>query len=499
MELQFQRDVVQCLKAAVREVRNVELTQEVRLSDGMPDIGRVVASWGQPVLRSKEWQADLVSVSGGVMVWILYVPEDGTPPRCAETWVPFQLKWELGETDKDGPIRILPLLRFVDSRSTSARKMMIRAGVAAFGEALAPMQAQVYTPGELPEDIQLHQTTYPVRLQKEAGEKTFLLDEDLQISSGLPQPERILSYTVLPQLTEKRVAGDKLIMRGTGKLRVVYRCSEGKVHTTELEIPISQYAQLEDTYGNDAQADIVVGVTSLELTQNEGPLLRLKCGLVAQYLISDRFLADLIEDAYSTKRELHLNMEELRLPTILEQRTEPIIVNQHLQGISGEIVDLSFLPDFPRQSCTGENVTLDLSGQFQMVYYGADNSLQGTTARWEGTQQIRADSNCNMSFLVLPNGSAQVVFNAEELNLNTQIKLELTAQNITEIPMVSALTVGKAYEMDCGRPSLILCRSNGENLWTIAKRCGSTVNEIQRMNRLSDQPQENQMLLIPIP
>ena len=95
MELQFQSSTCRCLKAAARQVHNTELTQEVRLSDGMPDIGRILTTWGQIVLRSKEWQGDLVAVSGGIMVWILYAPEDGTPPRCLDAWVPFQLKWDL--------------------------------------------------------------------------------------------------------------------------------------------------------------------------------------------------------------------------------------------------------------------------------------------------------------------------------------------------------------------------------------------------------------------
>ena len=498
MELQFQSATCRCLKAAAHEVRNAELTQEVRLSDGMPDIGRVLASWGQIILRSKEWQSDAVTVSGGIMVWILYAPEDGTPPRCVDAWVPFQLKWELDESSSEGAIRVCPLLRFVDSRSVSARKMMVRAGVAAMGEALSPMQAQLYSPGELPDDIQLLRNTYPIRLLKEAGEKTFLLDEDLQMSAGSVQPERLLSYTILPQLQEKRVAGDKIILRGTGKIHVIYRCSEGKVHAADMEIPISQYAQLEDTYGTDAQADVMMGVTSLELLQNEGSQLRIKCGLVAQYLITDRYLAEVTEDAYSPRREVELNLEELKLPSILEQRSEPVQVQQQLPGLSGEMVDVNFLPDFPRQNRTGDHLTLELPGQFQLLYYAPDGSLQGSTARWESSMQLPADSNSQMTFLVQPYGNIQAACGADEMNLATQMKLEMCARTQAGLSMVTGLEVGQLCETDPSQPSLILCRSDGESLWDMAKRCGSTVRDIQRLNHLDGQPQPSQMLLIPV-
>ena len=53
MELQFQRTACSCLEPVVREIQNVEQTQELKLPDGMPDIGRVLAAWGQTILRGK--------------------------------------------------------------------------------------------------------------------------------------------------------------------------------------------------------------------------------------------------------------------------------------------------------------------------------------------------------------------------------------------------------------------------------------------------------------
>lgn len=498
MELQFQSNTCQYLKAAVREVRNAELTQEVRLSDGMPDIGRVLTSKGQILIRSKEWQGNLVTVSGGIMVWILYAPEDGTPPRSVDAWVPFQLKWELEEAGTEGPVRVYPLLRFVDSRSVSARKMMIRAGVAALGEAMMPVQTQIYSPGQLPEDIELLRNTYPVRLIREAGEKSFLMDEELQLNTGAVQPERLLSYSMDAQLLEKRVSGDKLVVRGTGRLCVIYRCTEGKVHCAEMELPIAQFAQLEDTYANDAQADVMMCVTNLELMQNEGTQMRLKCGLVAQYLVSDRYLAEITEDAYSTVRELELQMEKLQLPSILDQRMEMIQVQQQVPGLRGDVVDLCFLPDFPRQTRSGDDISLELPGQLQLLYYGADGTLQGTAARWEDSMKFMADPECEICFLPLPQGSGQAVSGEGALNLSTHMKLDVTSYAREGIPMVVGIKAGEQQESDPERPSLILCRCDGDSLWNIAKRCGSRVDDIERINHLEGQPQPGKMIMIPI-
>ncbi len=159
MELNFGKTLCTCLNPLVREIQSGEQTQEIKLPDGMPDIGRTLASWGQAILRSKEWRSDTISFSGGMMVWVLYAPEDGSTERCLEAWIPFQMKWDLPDGAPEGKIRIRCLPRFVDARSVSARKIMVRAGMGAMAEAYVPMEAEVYEPDKIPGDVQLLSST----------------------------------------------------------------------------------------------------------------------------------------------------------------------------------------------------------------------------------------------------------------------------------------------------------------------------------------------------
>ena len=81
MELQFQKTGIPCLKEVLREPKNQEQTQELRLPEAYPDVGRVLGAFGVPVLRGKEWRRKEIGVSAGITVWVLYVPEDGSEVR----------------------------------------------------------------------------------------------------------------------------------------------------------------------------------------------------------------------------------------------------------------------------------------------------------------------------------------------------------------------------------------------------------------------------------
>lgn len=498
MELQFKKSICSCLDTAVREVQNVEQTQEIKLPDGMPDIGRVLSAWGQVILRSKEWRSDCVAFSGGMMVWVLYAPEDGGEERCIDGWIPFQMKWDLPAGTREGDIRIHCLPRFVDARSVSARKLMVRAGAAAMAEAFVPMEAETYAPDSAPENVELLRLRYPVRLQKEAGEKTFLMDEDLTLPGSAPQADKVIYYCLHPRVTDCRVLSNKVVFRGNANLHTLYRSEEGQLHSWDFELPFSQYAELNGEHSAEALADMVLCPTSLELELDDEGHMRLKCGMVGQYLITDQQMMELIEDAYSPGRELSVRREMLELPAVLENRRENIFGEQTLPVQANLAADVNFLPDYPRQRRSENGVEMEIPGTFQVLYYGEDGVLRSGTARWEGQQSVNADENSRITAVPMAVEAPQAVTGNGSIVVKTDIPLDMTTTAQQSISMVTGVELGEQIAPDPNRPSLILRRAGDGRLWDIAKSSGSTMDAIRRANNLQEEPAPDQMLLIPV-
>jgi len=498
LELNFPKSVCRYLTHALREPQTQELTQEIRLSDGMPDVGRILSAWGQPVLRGKEWRSDEISVSGGVMVWVLYAPEDGTQPRTVESWIPFQMKWDLQGESREGTIRIQNLLRYVDARSTSARKIMLRVGAAALGEALVPREQEYSIPGEVPEDVQLLTNSYPVRLYMEAGEKSFLMDEDLTMPDSAPRPEKLVYYTMNPSVNDKKVMGDKVVFRGNGNLHVLYISEEGQLHSWDFELPFSQLGNLDETPGTDAQADVQMCITSLELELDDESHLRLKCGLLGQYLVDDRQLLNIVEDAYSTTRPSEVDTQMLELPAILEQRQQMIPMQQEIHQNADIIVDTTFLPDFPKQQRSWDRRNWQLQGQFKTLYYGEDRALQSASGRWEGEFGIPADEHSDVFADILPTSQPQAIAVGDAIRMTGDMPLSVQTQSAQGIPMVTGMELMQPEDTLSQRPSVILRRAGDARLWDIAKLTGSTVEAIKTANGLENEPERDRMLLIPV-
>ena len=497
MDMNFQNRLVSCLRPAVRELQNSEQTQEIRLTEGMPDVGRILSAWGQPILRSKEWGTDTLNYTGGMMVWVLYAPEDGSPERCIEGWIPFQLRWDLPEELPEGRLRLRLLPRLVDARSVSPRKILVRAGMGVMAEAFVPTQIPVPELEEAPEGVELLRRTYPVRLMKEDGEKTFVLDEELTLPDSAPQPEQIIYYHVDPKVTDRKVLSEKVVFRGNANLHTLYRGEGGQLHGWDFDLPFSQYAELSGEYGPEAQAEFSLCPTSMELELDDEGHFRFKCGMTAQYGISDREQLNVVEDAYSPNRELTMQTQTLEFPAILENRRETAYAQGNLTARANTAADVRFLPDFPRQKYREGGTELELPGVFQSLYYGEDGSLEAGTARWDGSLNLNADENTILTAIPTP-ATPQSSVGSDQLTVKAELPLELTATAKQQLPVVTGLTLGQERKPDPGRPCLILRRAGNESLWQIAKTAHSTASAIREANGLQNEPAPGQLLLIPV-
>ena len=490
MEIEFQKAELPCLTAAVNEVQNAEQTQELRLPDGMPDVGKVLCAWGQTILRGKEWRADCLTVSGGMLMWVLYAPEDGSESRIVDGWLPFQLRWQLPGDTPEGTVRVTALTRFADARSVSPRKLMLRAGIGVLAQGWIPGTLQRWQGISVPQPVELLTRRYPLRLPREAGEKLFSMDEELNLGAA-----DIFYYTLSPEILEQKVLGDKIAFRGNANLHILGRTAEGRLLSQDFPLPFSQFADLRGSFEPDAQVDVMCTVNNLEVEQEE-EALRLRCTLGAQYLVDQTATVEAVADAYAPGRELKMEKNYLEAPAILEKRTETVGGAANVQG--GRENDIRFLPDFPRQYRENDGITLEIPGTVLVLCQEEDGTLGASSARWEGKLTCPAGENLTLTAIPLLSQTPQLGTAGGKTGLRVELPVQLTTSGGQRIPMVSALTLGEEIQSDAQRPSLVLRRAGAEGLWELAKKTGSTVKAIREANGLQDEPKPGQMLLIPI-
>lgn len=321
MELAFEKNAVDHLQKLVCQVASQEETAETVVPDSLPDVGRIVGCWGVPVIRSKEWRQNGMGASGGISAWVLYVPEEGGPARQVSVYLPFTVKWEFPPTEQEGQMRVSCRLRSIDARMVNSRKILVRASLACQGEAYCPGQAVFYTLPAPPKELEVLRQRLPLQLPTELTEKSFLLDEELELPGGAPAVREMVSYQVRPMVTDAKVLGEKAVFKGTCGLHFLYMTPEDRLAVWDFELPFSQYTELSRVYDQEEELQIEPVLTGVEVTADEeGRRLRLKCSVAAQCLVLAKQTVDLVQDLYSLRCGVTPQLQRLPMKSRLDRQ-----------------------------------------------------------------------------------------------------------------------------------------------------------------------------------
>jgi hypothetical protein len=495
MQLQFQQETCACLRRLVNQTNSQEQTQEVKLPEGMPDIGRVLGAWGQILIRGKEWNSGDANVTGGVLAWVLYVSEDGSDLRSVDTWIPFQTRWEFPEARRDGAIHIWPLLSGIDARCVSARKIMLRCQIGVHGQVLEPSPLTLYTPNQIPEDVQLLINSYPSMLPVEAGEKQFLIQQEQE---GLRDIQKLLRYEADVAVTEQRIIGSRLVFRGNCCLHALYCDASEQIKTADICVPFSQFAELDSAYSDTAQADVQVVVTAMDLESDEQGNWKFQCGATAQYTVSDRIMVQMVEDAYSTCRKVEMETEKLLLPARLERHTETAQITGEWTGEYRQVLDVQWYSGHPETIRSGDRSQTVMPNIFQILYTDSDGVLQTAIVKERAQWDTDVDMDAQVQFGWMRCGRPDTSEDSGEIRLRQELALCRETDAQEPHLLVSGLSMGEMDERSEQCPSVILRRMDRKRLWDIARDCGSTVEAIRQANGMESEPEQNQMLLIPV-
>ena len=498
MEMQFDKIPVAYLQKLTGQLRSQEQTLEVRLPEGMPDMGNILGAWGQTVVRGKEWNGDHMAVSCGVTAWILYTPEEEDTVYSVEAWLPFSMKWDLPESRYDGKIMVSCMLKSLDARSISARKLMVRASVDAMAEAYIPGLEELSQPTNLPEDVQALTATYPVLLPKETGEKAFVLDEQIDLPTAGPRAEQLMYYSLQPEITDQKVMAGKVVFRGSGALHILYKTEDGRLCTYDYDLPFSQYADLDGVYDQDPDLWVQPCITSLDVMLDENGSLQIKAGILGQYLLWDKTLITVAEDAYSPCRTVTPILRQMDLPAVLDRNVQGLRGEVSIQADARQIVDVTFCPACGQWERTDHGVQMGLPGQFQMLYYEPTGELCSAVTPWQGMWNLDAQADSGVEVRIRPVGRPVAMSGAGNVNLQAELAVESVVTAGQGISMVTGLELGEMEKSDPNRPGLILCRKGNQRLWDVAKQNRTTVERILSANDLEGEPSEDTVLLIPV-
>ncbi|MEQ2510399.1 MAG: DUF3794 domain-containing protein [Oscillospiraceae bacterium] len=500
MELVFQEKQLDYLGRVLDQTVTQELTAEVIVPDSCADADRVVDAFGTLLVRAEECTAGSASVSGEVQAGILFVTEDGRLERL-ETVIPFSARrgWE-GE-QSDCRLQCVCRLCSVDARLVHSRKLLVRVGVSCTLTVYAAFTRTLHDFPEPAPTLQLRRKRLPLRLPRGLGEKSFSLNEEIEIPESKPPVERLLKCVYALDTAERKTIGNKAVFKGRLTVHILYESPDGSLQRQETELPFSQFAELEQDL-DEGDLTVFLALTSAE-TEPDGQLdcrrLLLSAGILAQCTVCGEQPVELIEDAYCLDAELKPQWETWEMEGILDVQTFRETAQAAGREPASAIADGWVLAGEPVRRQENGMAKIELPLAANVLFTDPAGKLQGQTLRTNVLLETALAPQADCRVTEITPGELFCAAGADGVTLRCPVQVTLASTARHALKAVCGGTTEPEPE-DARRPGVILRRTeHPEQVWDIAKACRTAPETVAAANDLqTDEVPAGTLLLIPM-
>ena len=490
-----------------RETAEVPIDIDFTLPDYCPAVSRIFKCAVNPRIASKSISGSSANIEGNFCVNIIYADADNR--LCAyEYSAPFSRSFELEGEEKELRAVCRMRVEYVNCRAVTDRRIDLHGAAGITFRAVCRKAADIVTDYDDP-DGQLRRESIPATTPMGEAEKYLMLEEEIEIGQAQLPVRMLIRYDTAVMVRECKLLNEKAIVKGEIVLTAIYNTDSEKLQSVRSVLPFSQLLEIPGA-GEQCSCDAEVTVCSSELKPRTGV-----GGEIRSFSFSAKLLVcanafcerevEAVLDAYSRKRELDVKRSEITFRRICQKLTEtcqcktelsfsdtPLsgvadlwcnIINSSTRFENGDIIIEGKL-----SACV---IALDENGAPVFFDKDVDFSCQYPIGDIEGAWcepelQIRS-----VSYTML---------GGDKVELRIEIGIFACIYSVKGIPVVTGLVPGDVRSDSADRSALtIYYASAGEDVWDIARRYRSSVDEICQINDIRDNRlTAAKMILVPM-
>lgn len=477
------------------------------LPDYCADIAAVLKCMMVPVIQSKQVTTDRLMVDGSVVIRVLYLDEGRQCIRVCEFGQPFTSTFELPPEATDAHIRLTAKTDYVNCRATSPRRLDIHGAFT--------VKLSMTAPGSVPTIADLtgdgvYTRKQPIAYTVPVGgaEKTFTINEMMELGEGKPPGESIIRCEIHPILTDFKPLVNKAILKGNLAMKTLYLVDseQGLTETVEHDIPFSQIVDVDGLNEEwEVDADLQVQSNEVGLSVNhsgDSSLLSVNVKLQADIRCYQTGTAEVVTDAYSTRCPLSIQTKPLEVFQLVGIRRDTPVFRDTFDLPTDnirEIIDIWC--DVDTAPARFDPQTGNVEGRMMICMLVRDNNNEIAYYERVDNLSLPVEDSCDNMTVTL--GVNRVTYNMLP-SKQVQIQVELVMRRQCYV-MGSGKVVAEVFEDENAafpeeKAALKIYYANrGESLWEIAKSCHTSMQAIMEENNLqSDVLEENTMLLVPM-
>lgn len=479
------------LVATKKELIMVE--GDMIVPDSKPDILNTISTSGIVSIYKKEVQEGRVKIDGGINTYIMYMADDERDRvRGINTTLDFSENIQVANAQEGMNCKLDTVLRSIETKVINGRKIGIKASI--------EVEVKVYSNEEIEfvrdipdaQGIQMLKENLTVNSLVGMGENKISAKDTIAINNTDNLAE-ILRADVSIGDKDIKISYNKILTKAEANVRLMYLTEDNRIATVSAKIPVVGFIDIPDvTEANICEVNYEIRNIIIKPNSSEEHSIYIELEVGVSAFVYEEKQIQLIQDLYSPTE--NLEFDQKKITTIsgkqMNRGVKQVREKVTVEGLENKnIIDVAVTPVIKEENTEGD--TLRLEGELELNFILSNSELQVETRTATIPFEYSVDnvedlqnSNVNISMEII--NQDFIVQDGGIVNCNIDIQMDIDICRNTSINVINEIqTVGEREEEDYS--ILMYVVKPGDSLWKIAKKFGSSVEDIARTNGIEDE------------
>lgn len=475
------------------------------IPDIKPDILNAISTSGTVCIYKKEILDGKIRIDGSIDTYIIYLADDENGSiRSINSNIDFTHTIEINKVEPDMILDTNLNLKSIECRVLNGRKVNVKAIIEMEVKISANEQVNIVRNVNL-EDIQVLNKDLNINLLVGSGETKVYAKDTLMIGN-IDNLAEVMKTNVKIVNKDTKISYNKILAKADMYVNLLYLTEDNRINSTEANIPIMGFIDIPDiTDDNICEVNYEIKNMIVKPNNAEDHSIYVEAEVQIYCHIYKNEEVNIIQDLYSPSTNLLFTQRKVRVMQQKEvmQSTCNIRETQVISELQGnKIYDVTINPEIQNQTLLNDRILYEGEVSLEFIYATSNNgSIDTKTVKVPfhfnmDFNGVTTNSNIETSIEI---GLQDFVVTADD---SVDIKIDLIFRTAmsknTEINVID--DIKEDEDKNTNQYSMIVYFvKQGDTLWSIAKRFGSTIEEIARVNgiELVDKLNVAQQLFIP--
>ncbi|MBR5157177.1 MAG: DUF3794 domain-containing protein [Clostridia bacterium] len=493
---------------------------DVIVPDVKPDIKEILVAEAVAKITKKELSKGKLSVSGEVLIKILYAPETDseTSAKIKNMSAKFEFRDSVDCPLADSFVSAQAVAEHIELSVINSRKINMKIAVAIKVSGYANKAFSLCT--DIPENSGLEHRMKRLSLFNSVAdtEKNLIIAEAIEVPPSKPEIDEILKMSIRAIKNDCKVMNNKVMIRGILNVSTLYSAmSDGySLVNIEHEIPFTEILDI-DGATEDCICNVSYDVKDVSFMakadlNGEQRIVALEAETVACVGLSHMAEMSVLEDCYSPEASTRLTKETLRLNELINEGVSTLSLKEIMSVPEGmppadAVYNIDIKPVITETDIVDSKLYIKGNAAVFLLYVseGCETPLTALVNEYPFEQVISLE-NCKNEHLadakvsVLSAGFTLTSQNEVEIRYSLEFYTRVLCPYDAEVVCGCDVAEDAEDEKIKQMPGLIIYFVQpGDTMWEIAKRYKTTFAKIISANKIDDANKifAGQKLLIP--